>query len=377
MNRRVYLDYNASTPVDPRVAREMARVSENFGNPSSIHAEGREARALIDDARLSVGELLRCDHREIVFTSGGTEANNLALLGFARANRQRGNHLITSAIEHSSILNACRQLEREGFQITYVPPTREGLMEISKVEASIRPETILISIMLANNEVGTLQPIAELAKLAHDRGIAIHTDAIQALGKVPVDVETSGVDLLSISAHKIYGPQGVGALYVRSGTQLFPLMLGGTHERGLRPGTENVVGIHGLGVAAKLLLREGLPDLLPMRSRLETGLSATGMAIICKNAPRLPNTVDFFSSDWLGESMVMAFDLEEIAVSNGSACASGIIEPSHVILALGYNEEVARSVIRVSFGKFTQVGEIEYFLEVVRRLEKIGRGVAS
>jgi len=366
---RVYVDYNASTPLDPRVQEEMTRVLRLCGNPSSIHEEGREARNLIDEARVAIGALLNCDHRRIVFTSGGTESNNLAILGAARANASRGRHIITSAIEHSAVLNACHQLEREGFEATYVQPTPDGMIELQSVENAIRNDTILISIMMANNEVGTLQPIAEIAKLAHDHNVLIHTDAVQALGKVPVKIDELPVDLLSISAHKIYGPKGAGALYVNAGCEIAPLLRGGSHEAGLRAGTENVAAIHGFGIAANLLAKEGLPQLLPLREKLEAGLSQSSMNVLCKTAPRLPNTVNFYSESWLGESMVMAFDLAGIAVSNGSACSSGIIEPSHVITALGYNDQIARSVIRISFGKFTSEEDVDYCLQVIQHLD--------
>jgi cysteine desulfurase len=374
--RRIYLDYNASTPIDPRVKQEMARASDIYGNASSIHEEGREARALLDEARVDLGRLLNCDHRQLVFTSGGTESNNLAILGATRAYREKGNHIITSAMEHSAVLNSCHQLQREGFEITFVSPTSGGMIQIESILNAIRPQTVLISIMMANNEVGTIQPIGEIGRLARERGILMHTDAVQALGKIPVNIAELDIDLLSISAHKIYGPKGAGALYFRSGVELMPLMRGGSHESGLRAGTENVAALHGFGIAARLLTKEGLPELMPLRQRLEAGLSKTSMKIICRDAPRLPNTINFYSESWLGESMVMAFDLEGVAVSNGSACSSGIIEPSHVMLSLGYNEEIARSVIRVSFGKFTTVEEIDYFLQVVDRLENIGTGVA-
>jgi len=372
MRPRVYLDYNASTPLDPRVAQEMAEKQSIFGNPSSVHAEGREARALVDEARVSLGRLLHCDHRQIVFTSGGTEANNLAVCGTARAHAHRGRHLITSAIEHSSVLSACRQLQKEGFEVTFVEPTGDGIITVDAMESAIRKDTILITIMMANNEVGTLQPIAEIAKLAHERGILVHTDVIQAVGKIPVDVEQLGVDLLSVSAHKFYGPKGVGALYFQPAVDLLPLLRGGSHEKGLRAGTENVLGIHAMGFAASLLVQEGPPDLIPLRRQLEAELEKISLKILCKDAPRLPNTVNFYSEHWLGESMVIALDLQGIAVSNGSACSAGIIEPSHVIRALGYNDLVARSVIRVSFGRWTEPNDIEYFIRVVHDLYRGG-----
>lgn len=374
MKPRIYFDYNASTPLDPRVAREMIEKMSVFGNPSSVHAEGREARSLVDEARIHVGRLLNCDHRQILFTSGGTEANNLAVQGVARANRERGKHIITSAIEHSSVKNACRELSREGFEITTIKPLRNGVIDSNDLAAAMRDDTVLITIMLANNEIGTIQPIQQICALAKPRGIPVHTDAVQAVGKIPVDVAALGCDLLSISAHKFYGPKGTGALYYDESISLAPMMKG-SHEKGLRAGTENVVGIHALGLAAKLLVEEGLPELLPLRQKLESGLARTSAKIICEDAPRLPNTVNFHAPNWPGESLVMAFDLEGIAVSNGSACSAGIIEPSHVISALGYNDVIARSVIRVSLGKFTTPEEIDVLLGVIHGLD--GGGVNS
>jgi cysteine desulfurase len=374
MGSRIYLDYNASTPMDPRVAEAVSTAMLKYGNPSSIHQEGRQARALVDESRVKVASLVNCDHRRLVFTSGGTESNNLAILGAARANRDRGQHLITSAIEHSSVLNSFHQLEREGFEVTYLSPTSEGLIESDALRSVMRDDSILVSIMMANNEIGTIQPIAELVAIAHEKKALFHTDAIQALGKIPLDVEQIQADLVSFSAHKIYGPKGAGALYSSSESEVQSLLKGGTHEQGMRAGTENVAAIHGFGYAADLLVHEGLPDLFPLRKQLEAGLKNEPVEIISQNAPRLPNTVNFYFPSWPGESLVMALDIEGVAVSNGSACSAGIIEPSHVIKALGYNEEVARSVIRASFGKFTQADEIDRFLEFVHRLaQRVGR----
>ena len=368
MNQRIYLDYNASTPLDPRVAEAMTSAFGTYGNPSSIHQEGRQARALVDQARVNLANLTNCDYRRLVFTSGGTESINLAILGAARANRNRGKHLITSAIEHSAVLNSFHQLEREGFEVSYLSPTSEGIIEPDALRAAIRNDSILVSIMMANNEIGTIQPVSELSVIAHENRALFHTDAVQALGKILVDIEQIHADLVSFSSHKIYGPKGAGALYCSPETEIEPLFRGGTHEQGLRAGTENVAAIHGFGCASDLLVREGLPDLFPFRKLLESGLKNEAVEIVCQNAPRLPNTVNFYFPRWTGESLVMALDLEGFAVSNGSACSAGIIEPSHVIRALGYNEEVARSVIRASFGKFTQANEIDRFLEFVHRL---------
>ena len=377
MDRRIYLDYNASTPMDPRVFQAVVDALRSYGNPSSIHSEGRDARALVDQARIELAALMRCDHHGIIFTSGGTESINLAVLGYARANQEKGRHIVTSSIEHSAVLNSCHQLEREGFEVTYVAPSSGGTVDPARVEAALRPDTILVSVMLANNEIGTVQPLRELAGLARARGIRIHTDAVQALGKIDVCPGELGADLLSVSAHKIYGPKGAGALYCAAGVELQPLSRGGSHERGLRAGTENTAAICGFGVAARLLAEEGLPDLLPLRQQLENGLSKMSLRVLCRESPRLPNTVNFYSEAWPGESMVMAFDLQGFSVSNGSACAAGIIEPSHVVLALGYNEAVARSVIRVSVGKYTESGEIDRFLRAVEKFETTGPGVRA
>jgi cysteine desulfurase len=376
VSHRIYLDYNASTPLDPQVKEAMSWAAERFGNPSSIHQEGRQARALVDQARSNVARLLQCDQRRIVFTSGGTESNNLAIIGTARANRTKGNHLVTCQIEHSSVLNAFHQLEREGFEVTYLPPTSEGLIDPESLRTALRKNTILVSIMMANNEIGTIQPVAEFAAISHENGTLFHTDAIQALGKIPVHADEIEADLISLSAHKIYGPKGAGALFCSASAQLEPLLRGGTHEQGLRAGTENVAAIHGFGVAAGILVDEGLPQLIDLRNKIEAGLSREQVRILCQNTSRLPNTVNFYFPEWTGESLVMALDLEGFAVSNGSACASGIIEPSHVIRALGYNDEVARSVVRVSLGKYTQAAEIDSFLEFVHRLaQRVGRAV--
>lgn len=370
VNNRIYLDYNASTPLAPQVKQAIVWAVERFGNPSSIHQEGRQARAIVDQARSNIARLLHCDQRRIVFTSGGTESNNLAIIGAARANRKKGSHLVTCQIEHSSVLNACHQLEREGFEVTYLPPTSEGLIEPETLRSELRKDTILVSIMMANNEIGTIQPVAELASITHENGTLFHSDAIQAFGKIPVNADSIQADLISVSAHKIYGPKGAGALFCSASSEIEPLLRGGTHEQGLRAGTENVPAIHGFGCAAEILVQEGLPQLMELRNKLEEGLAYEPVKILCQNAPRLPNTINFYFPEWTGESLVMALDLEGFAVSNGSACASGIIEPSHVIRALGYNDEVARSVVRVSLGKYTQAAEIDSFLEFVHRLNQ-------
>ena len=372
----IYLDHNATTPCDPRVVEAMIPYFTNsFGNAASRnHPFGWQAEEAVDEARKQVADLIGANAKEIVFTSGATESDNLAIKGAAEMYREKGNHIITCVTEHKAVIDACKRLEKEGYRVTYLPVQKDGLISLDDLRNAITDKTILISIMTANNEIGTIQPVSELTAITHERGALFHTDAIQAFGKIPLNVESIQADLISFSAHKIYGPKGAGALFCAPSADLEPLLRGGSHEQGLRAGTENVPAIHGFGCAAEILDREGLPDLLPLRSKLEAGLASEPVEILCRNAPRLPNTINFYFPEWPGESVVMALDLEGFAVSNGSACSSGIIEPSHVIRALGYNDEIARSVVRVSFGKFTQAAEMDSFLEFVHRLaQRVGR----
>ena len=342
---RIYMDHSATTPVAPEVLQAMLPYfSDVFGNASSIHSFGRKARETLEESRERVSHLLNADPEEIVFTSGGTESDNLALRGIARKNRNQGRHIITTQIEHPAILETCRNLEKEGFSVTYLPVTREGLVEVNGLEKAIRPDTILISIMHANNEIGTLQPLEEIGKLAAERDIYLHTDAVQSVGKVPVDVNALDVDLLSLSAHKLYGPKGVGALYVRRGTKIESISTGGGHEKGLRSGTENVPGIVGLAKAADLACEEMVAEgqrQTELRERLaHLVLERVSDAWVNGSMKkRLPGSLNFGFSFVEGESLLLYLDSKGIAVSTGSACSSHKLEPSHVLMALGIKPE--------------------------------------
>jgi cysteine desulfurase len=375
---RVYLDNNATTPVLPEVFEAMRPFfSEHFGNASSIHHHGQETRAAVEDARESVAALLGCTASEIVFTSGGTESDNLAVAGWVAA----GDHVITSSIEHHAVLHACKHLETIGCEVTVLPVDDRGLIDPDDVRPALRPNTKLISVMMANNETGALQPVEEIGKIAAEARVLFHTDAVQAAAKVPIDVLRIGCDALSISGHKIHAPQGVGALYVKKGTRIQPLFHGGRHERSRRAGTENVPGIVGLGRAAQLA-KESLDlghdkEMCAMRDRLEQGILARvdDSAINGEAAPRVPNTSNIRFDHIEGESLVIALDLKGLAVSTGAACSSGAIEPSHVLIAMGLRPDQARSSIRFSLGKKTTDAEIDLALslvpETVRRLRAI------
>jgi cysteine desulfurase len=375
---RVYLDNNATTPVLPEVFEAMRPFfSEHFGNASSIHHHGQETRAAVEDARESVAALLGCTASEIVFTSGGTESDNLAVAGWVAA----GDHVITSSIEHHAVLHACKHLETIGCEVTVLPVDDRGLIDPDDVRRALRPNTKLISVMMANNETGALQPVEEIGKIAAEARVLFHTDAVQAAAKVPIDVLRIGCDALSISGHKIHAPQGVGALYVKKGTRIQPLFHGGRHERSRRAGTENVPGIVGLGRAAQLA-KESLDlghdkEMCAMRDRLEQGILARvdDSAINGEAAPRVPNTSNIRFDHIEGESLVIALDLKGLAVSTGAACSSGAIEPSHVLIAMGLRPDQARSSIRFSLGKKTTDAEIDLALslvpETVRRLRAI------
>lgn len=386
--RRVYLDHAATTPVHPEVGESISRcLAEFWGNPSSIHGFGREARRAMEEARAQVAELIGADTREILFTSGGTEADNLAVLGFARLRRSRGKHLITSQVEHHAVLDACRYLEREeGFRVTYLPVGSDGLVDPEDLRRALTPDTALVSVMLANNEVGTIQPVRELAAIAREHGAVVHTDAVQAAGQIPVDVNELGVDLLSLSAHKIYGPKGAGALYVRRGVRLEPLVHGGGQERRLRPGTENVPGIVGLGRAAAVARRElearrGNAERL--RTALIEGLFARIPDIILNGhgERRLPNNVNVSILGVDAESVLLNLDLKGVAASSGSACSAGSVEASHVLLAMGLDADQARSALRFSLGMMNTRDDVDYLLEVlppiVERLRRMSpRGLS-
>jgi len=366
--RRVYLDNNATTPVLPEVLEAMRPYfSEHFGNASSIHHHGQETRAAVERARESVAALLGCRASEIVFTSGGTEGDNLAISGLARV----GDHVISSTIEHHAVLNSCKHLEAMGCEVTYIPVDGHGLVDTDDIRRALRPKTKLITIMMANNETGVLQPVEEIGNIAAEADVYFHTDAVQAAGKVPIDVKRLGCDLLSISGHKLHAPQGVGALYVGKGTILQPLFYGGSHERSRRAGTENVPGIIGLGKAAELareaLERGDLARMSAMRDRIEqkilSQIEATG--VNGEAAPRVPNTTNIHFDYIEGEALVIALDLKGLAVSTGAACSSGAIEPSHVLTAMGLPPEIARASLRFSLGKQNTPDDVEFALDLV------------
>jgi len=378
---KVYLDYNATSPLDREVKEAMDPYYQvKYGNASSIHSFGREARAAVDEAREKVAGLIGAEEEEIVFTSGGSEADNFALKGIASAHQDKGRHIITSSMEHQAIFNTCEYLEGKGFQITYLPVDKYGLVDPEDLERAFTEETILVSIMLANNEIGAIQPIEELAAIARERKVYFHTDAVQAIGKIPVEVEKLGVDLLSLSGHKFYGPKGIGALYIRKGVKIDPLIHGGHHERRRRAGTENVPGIVGLGKAAELASREmgrWKEHLLYLRDKLEKGIGERIDYIKLNGPPgkRLPNTLNVSFEFIEGESLIINLDLKGIAVSTGSACTSGSLEPSHVLLAMGVSPEIAQGSIRFSLGKENSEENIDYVLkvlpEIVDRLRKM------
>lgn len=377
--RRIYLDYAATTPLDPAVAAAMAaQYAAGSYNASSLHAEGRGARAAVDTARESVARSLGARPREIVFTSGGTEADNLAISGVARARRERGRHVVTCAIEHEAVLRACERLREDGYDVTILPVDGEGRVAVDAFERALRDDTVLATIALANNEIGTVQPVRELAALARARGVTFHTDAVQAPGRVPLDVRALGVDLLSIASHKFHGPEGSGALFVRAGTDLAPHVLGGGQEAGRRAGTENVAGIVGLARALEIAVAQRAERAASM-GRLRDGFEAelqVRFPRVRRNGAggvRLPNVSNFALEGLDAQTLSIALDLSGFAVSVGSACAAGSSEPSHVIAALGAPEWVARGAIRLSLGWDTESGDLESFLDA---LGGIVRGAA-
>jgi cysteine desulfurase len=372
--RRVYLDNNATTPVLPEVFEAMKPFYlERFGNPSSIHQYGQHARAAVEKARASVAGLFNCRPAEVIFTGGGTEGDNTAIFGLVRS----GDHIVTSAIEHHAVLNTCKRLEQMGCEITSVPVNGRGQIEPDEVRKALRPSTRLISIMMANNETGVLQPVEEIGKIAREADVFFHTDAVQAAGKVPIDVEKIGCDVLSISGHKLHAPQGTGAMYIRKGTLIQPLLYGGSHERQRRAGTENLPGIVGLGKAAELaaewLKSGGATEMAAMRDRLQQRVLAEVEAagVNGEGAARVPNTTNFWFDYIEGEALVIALDLKGLAVSSGAACSSGAIEPSHVLLAMGLPHERARASVRISLGKQTTAQDIEFAISVIP--ETVGR----
>jgi cysteine desulfurase len=369
--RKIYLDYAATTPTDPGVVKAMQPYfSEAFGNPSSVHEFGRDARTAVETARENVAALLGAKTAEIVFTSGGTESNNFAVKGVAYANRSKGNHIITSSIEHHAVIEPCHFLEKQGFEVTVLPVDRYGMVDPDSVSKAITDRTILISIMHANNEIGTIQPIAEIGKLARDKGIYLHTDAVQTFAHIPFTVESLNVDLLSLSAHKLYGPKGVGAIYIRKGTRITPFMHGGDQEGKRRASTHNVPGIVGLSSAVQMA-RKTLPEEMATQTRLRDQLIKGILERIDRSrlnghpTERLPNNVNVSIEFVEGESMLLSLDMEGIACSTGSACSSGSLDPSHVLLAIGLSHEMAHGSLRFSLGRFTQAGDIDWVLEAL------------
>lgn len=357
----------------------MVAMTEQFGNPSSVHSFGRAAKKAMEEAREQVAQLIGAQPGEIVFTSGGTEADNLAVIGSAMANKKKGKHIITSSIEHHALLDSCKWLEKNGFEVTYLPVTNEGLVRVEDLVAALREDTILISIMHVNNEVGTIQPIEEIGKIAREKGIIFHTDAVQSVGKIPVDVNELQVDLLSMSAHKIYGPKGVGCLYIRKGTRVEPRNFGGGQERKRRPGTENLPGIVGFGKAAELA-RINLPEeqkLIVLRDKLIDGLleRIPDCQLNGSRERRIPTNVNVSIRFLEGEALLLSLDLKGIAASSGSACTSGSLDPSHVLLAMGICHEIAHGSLRMTLGRGNTEEDIDYVLDelpaIVERLRNM------
>lgn len=369
--KRIYLDYAATTPTHPEVVRAMLPYfTDAFGNPSSIHSYGQAAKGSIEEARIKIANLIGARDEELIFTSGGTEADNFALKGIAYANESKGNHIITSSIEHHAVIETCKFLETRGFRVTYLPVDEYGLVDLDDVRKAITDKTILISVMQANNEMGTIEPIAEIDKIAQEAGVCFHTDAVQAVGHIPVNVDELGVDLLSMSAHKFYGPKGVGALYIRKGTKLTPFIHGGEQERRRRASTENVPGIVGFGKAAELAqqkMSEEAERLTGLRDRLIKGLLERIDHTRLNGHPimRLPNNVNISVAFVEGESMLLNLDLEGICASTGSACSSSSLEPSHILLAMGLSHEQAHGSLRFSLGKWTTEEDVERVLDVL------------
>jgi cysteine desulfurase len=373
---RIYLDYAATTPLDPRVLEAMMPyMTEHFGNPNSIHSFGREARRAIDEAREKIAQLLNCQPSEIVFTSGGTESDNLALRGVAEAYRHKGNHIVTTAIEHHAVLRTCKSLEDMGFFVTYLPVDEHGLVSPEQVAEAVNERTILVSVMHANNEIGTIEPIAEIVRAVKEKrpDTIVHTDAVQTVGHIPVDIQELGVDLLSFSAHKFYGPKGIGGLFVRKGVRLVPQITGGGQERNRRSGTENVAAIVGMAKALELAVEEmptELPRLQALRDELITGVLSRIPETRLNGHPtlRLPHNANFSFRGIEGEALLLQLDLNGIAASSGSACSSGSLEPSHVLLALGLDYELAIGSLRITLGRFTTR---EHILRLLDLLPKV------
>jgi len=387
-SKYVYLDYAATTPMDPRVIEEVNKhFRESYGNSSSLHSIGQKAAQILVKSRQTVASLINVQRDEIFFTSSGTEADNLAILGVSFKNKSRGNHIITSAIEHHAVENSCKQLEKRGFKVTFLPVDKSGLINLKELENKIMDKTILISVMFANNEIGTIEPIKEIGKIAKNHDIIFHTDAVQAFGKVPIDVDEMNIDLLSSTAHKLYGPKGVGMLYIRDkgirdgwGKYIEPIMYGGGHERDMRPSTVNIPGIAGFAKAVEIA-KEEMPKEIERETKLRDKIIRTVLNNIEDSylnghpSQRLPNNVNLGFRFIEGESIVLDLDGEGIATSTGSACSSKSLDPSHVLVAIGLRPEEAHGSLRATVGRFTTEDDVDYFLEklppIIERLRKM------
>ena len=370
----IYMDHSATSPVDPEVFGAMKPYFvDSFGNASTLYSMGRDARRAMESARQNVASLLGAKLEEIIFTSGGTEADNMAIKGTAYRLKNKGNHIITSDIEHPAVHETCKYLEKNGFEVTYLPVYEEGIIKISDLEDAITDKTILITIMHANNEIGTIQPITEIGKIAREKGIYFHTDAVQSVGKIPINVGEMNVDMLSLSAHKLYGPKGIGALYVRKGVRIEPILHGGGHEKGLRPGTENVSGIVGLGKACELAQKNLLEDakyITNLRDKLIDGVldSIEQSYLNGHRTKRLPNNVNFRFAGIEGESLVLHLDSKGIAASTGSACSSKKLEPSHVLMAIGLKEVDAHGSLRLTLGKENTEEDVDHAIKSINEV---------
>ncbi|KNF09891.1 cysteine desulfurase IscS [Gottschalkia purinilytica] len=381
MTRQIYMDNAATTPIKKEVLDAMMPYfTEKFGNASSVYRVGRESKKALDESREKVAKSIGAKPKEIYFTGGGSEADNWAIKGVAFANRNKGNHIITSKIEHPAVLNTCEYLEKEGFEVTYLDVDEYGLINLDELKNSIKDETILITIMFANNEIGTIQPVKEIGEIAHQKGIYFHTDAVQAIGNVAINVEELNIDMLSLSAHKIYGPKGVGALYIRQGVKVHPYMHGGAQEKSRRAGTENIPGIVGLGKAIELAtnnLEEHNSKLLKLRNKLINDVMSKIDYVRLNGHPekRLPGNVNFSFEFIEGEALLLSLDMVGIAGSSGSACSSGSLDPSHVLMAIGLPHEIAHGSLRLSLGDFNNEEDIDYVVEnlgiIVNRLRQM------
>lgn len=370
----IYMDHSATSPVDPEVFEAMKPYFvESFGNASTLYSLGREGKSAMEKAREEVASLIGADPKEIIFTSGGTESDNIAIKGTAYKFKAKGNHIITSAIEHPAVNETCRYLEKNGFEVTYLPVYNEGIVKVSDLEDAVTDKTILITIMHANNEIGTIQPIAEIAKIAREKGIYFHTDAVQTVGKIPVNVKELDVDMLSLSSHKLYGPKGIGALYIKKGVRIEPIMHGGGHERGIRPGTENVPGIVGLGKACSIAeenLEYNSKKVTKLRDMLIDNVleKVEESYLNGHRTKRLPNNANFRFTGIEGESLILTLDTKGISASTGSACSSTKLEPSYVLMAIGLKEVEAHGSLRISLGKENTEEEIDYTVQAINEV---------